>query len=425
MESNPDTTSFYVPFPSHSVNVITGSTNSGKTHLMLHILKNKEDYFQTVPVKTIVVLCNNLVSGEEYEEAGAEVISFVDFDIDEHLQPETLLIFEDVQNLARNISDCINIHAHHSNLSSVFVIVQGILGNDDLFRLLSLTHRIILFYCSSVCTRLSNYLNSYFFQNQELKDYIKQIRQYSEGKKNILLLELNQIQGKNKTKFLAISGLGNTSKMSPPVYFPHFRDKKAYKDQYGDNEALIEADDDDDEDSDDEKFPGGGYVLVPSENVRKRKRSSKGKPGSAESDMEQRWNNTLREMEQDIESSMPSKKWQIGKNILRAIMKTKKLCVSADGKVMFIKDQPKTAIPILDYIIAASRSAGPEEVADKLYIQYTRLLLSSNTPSAFFKNKSLLRTGGRSSSSRPRHSVIQRGNVGRASIKKLKRKKNN
>jgi len=359
---------------------------------MLHILKHKQEYFQTDPAKTIVVLCNNRVDGSAYEEQGdADVITLQDFDVEVHLRPEIVLIFEDVQFLTEKITDCINIYAHHFNLAAVFVVVQGILGSDDLFRLLSLTHRLILFYSSSVCTRLSQYLNSHFFQDQDLKAYIRAIRHYSESRKNILLLELNQIQGKNKTRFLAISGLGNIAcgeKMTPPpVYYPHLSEKKNYRDKFGDNEADVDVDDEDGED----EFPDDTYVLVPAKNVRKHRKIGSGGVVNSEDERAQIWNNMVKEIEIDIESSLPAKKWQVAKNIMRSILKSKLFSVSTDGKVLMIKGKPKSSLPFLDYIIAAVRQSGPNEIGDPLNVQITKLLLSRNTPTIFFKNKSLLR----------------------------------
>jgi hypothetical protein len=55
-----------------------------------------------------------------------------------------------------------------------------------------------------------------------------------------------------------------------------------------------------------------------------------------------------------------------------------------------IKDQPKTKAPLLDFLNAATRLSGPNEVPDMRFVIFTKYLLRSLTPESHFKNKSLL-----------------------------------
>ncbi len=50
------------------------------------------------------------------------------------------------------------------------------------------------------------------------------------------------------------------------------------------------------------------------------------------------------------------------------------------GKAIMIKDQAKTKAPLLDFLNAATRSSGPNEVPDMRFVIYTKYLLRSLTP---------------------------------------------
>jgi hypothetical protein len=55
-----------------------------------------------------------------------------------------------------------------------------------------------------------------------------------------------------------------------------------------------------------------------------------------------------------------------------------------------IKDQPKTSSPLTDFLHAALRASGPNEVPNPKFVIFTRFLLKSETPEHLFKNRALL-----------------------------------
>jgi len=173
-----------------------------------------------------------------------------------------------------------------------------------------------------------------------------------------------------------------------------------YESEFGDNELNFSDNDDDDGDNDDkntndisyDKIPSNAYVLVPAGNVTKRS-SKGGKKKAVVADEEQDWMETNDAIREAIETSLPIKKVFAGHNIARSILGCKQFSVSANGRTVMINDpdpDPKTALPLLDFIMAATRQSGPSEVADSLMAKYARILLQCGTPRAFFKNKSLL-----------------------------------
>ncbi len=57
----------YVPFVPNSVNILTASTNSGKTTFLVDTLKHLDLYYTGQVEGVIVVLCNSCVDGEIYK----------------------------------------------------------------------------------------------------------------------------------------------------------------------------------------------------------------------------------------------------------------------------------------------------------------------------------------------------------------------
>jgi len=418
MHEDPSTSdpTFYKAFPPHSINVIASSTNSGKTFLTVHILKNRDVYFSRPFDRVCIVLCNPKINPSPYEINDpclqVDLLSLEEFNIEEHLCKNTFVIFEDVQFLNKKITETINIYAHHLDLASVFIVCQGLLGSDDLVRLLSLSHRVLLFFSSAAGSRLSKYILSAFFQDLDIKEHLRGIISYSEKTKSILLLEINQLNGEFKPKFVALSGLGSLTsdtttiepesegdnimphkkkqKIDPPVIFPHYHEKELYADNFSDNYAEVDN-------FDPESLPLGSYVLVPARNVTRR--SKKRKRGinddgdsddDDETDCHKKWNDVVHTIEDDIDSAIPVKKHLIAKNVLKFMLRSKRFCVTKDGKTIKIQGHPKLSLPILDFIMTAIRQSGPNEESDPLHVQFAKIMLQSNTPKAFFKNKALL-----------------------------------
>jgi hypothetical protein len=399
-ETSYATDQYLVPFFPHSVNVICSATNSGKTTLLINILKHKEFCFVKPIQKAIVVLCNPQVSGEPYLELAddsldIEVIYLEEFSPKDHLSSNVALIFEDVPSLTKDILDCINVFAHHLNLASLFIVCQSIFAEEEFKLLLSLAHRIFIYFSGTGGTKLAQHIRQFFFVNAELKEYFKTIISYAERNKNIVLFELNEIARKDKPHFLAISGFENifnqTSDDSsdesdliakPTVIFPHLHKQHKYETMFHDNETEIEG-------IDPATLPRGSYLLVKAENVTSKK-TKKQNQMLNETDCEKDWKVVNDVISSDIETGLLYAKQQKAKNLAKSILNSKFFCITDKGKAIMIKDQPKTKAPLLDFLNAATRSNGPNEVSDIRFVIFTKYLLKSLTPQSHFKNKALL-----------------------------------
>jgi hypothetical protein len=393
------TDQFIVPFFPHSVNVVCSATNSGKTTLLINILKNQHLCFVRPIEKAVIILCNPKVNGEPYlrlanDHFQIEVIYLNEFEPLEHLSANAVVIFEDVSKLSQDILDCINVFAHHLNLASLFIVCQTIFAEDDFKLLLSLTHRIIIFFGGTGGTKLAQHIRQFFFVNSELKEYFKTIISYAERNKNIVLFELNEIARKDKPNFLAISGFDSYfdedessesstgSVKKPTVVFPHLHKQNMYETMFEDNQSEMEG-------IDPSTLPRGSYMLVKAENVTSKKLKTK-LSDSNETDCEKDWKSLNDNIIEDIESGLKYDKQQKAKNIAKYMLKSKHFCFLKDGKSVMIKDQPKTDSALLDYLSTAIRSSGPNEIPNPKYLLFTRFLLMSKTPECFFKNRALL-----------------------------------
>jgi len=406
---------FQTPFPPNSVNILVASTNSGKTTLAFEIIKNQQYFFKRKVNKIVLVLCNPLIDNSEFflddiDPDLKELIvvkSIDEFDIESDLEAGTFLIFDDVQTVNRKILDCVNLFAHHADLESVFIICQGLLGSKDLFPLVSLTHRIVLFFSAAGATRLSRFIISSFFQDPELKEYLRGIVARAEKNKSVLLLDVNQLNGVNKPKFLAIDGLDHLAEGRPAIVYPHLNEKNNYKKmKYDEYEAELSGDSNDNDDNVGEDgnnhvdVPEGSYVLVPAANVKRKKKKGKfdaTMSSSSSSDQnpsyaKKVWDEMVHAIEQDIIRSVRVDKRSEAFNVAVAILKTKQFTVNPDGRSMAIVGLPKSRIPVLDFVMTAIRKSGPNEIADDNYVDYMRILLDNHTPRNFFKNKLLVKT---------------------------------
>lgn len=388
MDAPSSSSTFQTPFPTNSVNVLCATTNSGKSTLALNIIKHQHIYFARPLKKILVVLCNPIIDNSEFYTEGVspelqsilQVTSLDELNLEQDLEEGTFLIFEDVQFLDKKILNAVNLHAHHSHLESVFLIVQGLLGSPDLFKLISLAHRIVLFFGSAASTRVAKYVVTHFFLDPELKEYLHKIISEAEKNKSILLLDINQINGKYKPKFLAISGLDKLAEMKPAIVYPQLNEQDNYDQEFEGNLAEM----------DHSRFPPGSFVLVPAANV-KQKVNQREEEDDEEVDKKTEWERMSDIVERNIDASVPFKKKGPAKNVAMALLQCNKFAVSNDGKTIHIKeDEKKSKIPMLDFILTAIRASGPNEPVNDTFKKFMAILLNNHTPKSFFKNKSLI-----------------------------------
>jgi len=400
-EASHKTDQYLVPFFPQSVNVVCSATNSGKTTLLINILKNQHLCFVRPVDKAVIVLCNPKVTGEPYLELATddfqiEVLYLSEFLPSEHLSSNAVLIFEDVSDLSKDILDCINVFAHHLNLASLFIVCQTIFAEADFKLLLSLAHRIIIFFGGTGGTKLAQHIRQFFFVNSELKEYFKTIISYAERNKNIVLFELNEIARKDKPHFLAISNFDDYFEddsddsvdsdikpaKKPTVIFPHLHKQNLYENMFEDNQTDIEG-------IDPSTLPKGSYLLVKAENVTSKKTKKK-LSDLNETDCEKDWQILNDNIISDIESGFKFAKHQTAMNLAKYMLKSKFFCFLNNGSSVMIKDQPKTSSPLTDFLHAALRASGPNEVPNPKFVIFTRFLLKSETPEHLFKNRALL-----------------------------------
>ena len=409
---------YFVPFLPNLVTVFPSLSSSGKSHLVKRIVQNSKSYFTVPPSKVIFVLCNPKV--EAFDESDfsnanlpVETIALQDFVPEECLQHNALLIFEDVQILCDKITNCINVYCHHLGLAGIFILVQGLLGRSKVFPLVTISHRIVLFLQSTAVSRLANYILQ-FYQDPELKVYIKTILAYAQRQEDIVLLEINKVRGNSQPFYVAIQGLDNfpmdDASLKRPVIYAQPNKLHAFNNMFAanyatltssstaadkvDNTAAAAAPNNDDN----ENLPQGSFILVPAQNVtvsRRRESAINNDKNDDEIESDDKcaktWNATLNIIKENLENNFPRKKLQLAENLVREIMRTQRFCVTKDGRTIMVKNMIKTKLPLLDLVSTITRQAGPrEQMADEKFLPFVKILLENGAPLVYFKNKSLL-----------------------------------
>lgn len=405
---------YYCPFFPNSVNLISASTNSGKTTLLKNILVNKKNCFVRPFDRVLVVLCNEKVDAQDYLQLSnkslqVDTIYLSEFDPETYLSSNLVVIFEDVLTLNDLILNTVNVYAHHLDLNSVFLVTQSILREEEFKSLLSLSHRVIIFFSGVAGSKLGLYIKKLFFVNSEIKDYLKRIISFAEKTKANVLFELNDIRGQFETKYFAIVNFQgffdrpdedhdeNTTNEKETFIFPKLNEMYDYDQKFSDFKVEL-ADGNAD-------LPLDAYVLVKTNNVLPPEKKLKKEESNAKRDWEAV--NTL--IIDDINDGIRPACRQSAKNIAKSILNSKYFLVSKDGKSLMIKNSPKSSISLMDYLNVASRLAVPNEKFDQnhsTYVQISKLLLMSKTPKFFIRNKNLfLRKPARNAAAAARNVV--------------------
>lgn len=129
--------------------LISGPTQSGKTHFTLELLKNVEEMIDMPPTK--IIWCYGEYQEKVNEGLPKDVIlaQGLDAGIQEIDRNErNLLILDDLMNEAgenRDVAELFTKGSHHRNLS-VMMIVQNLFHQGDMMRTVSLNaHYLVLF----------------------------------------------------------------------------------------------------------------------------------------------------------------------------------------------------------------------------------------------------------------------------------------
>lgn len=378
-------------FPRNSVNILTGPTNVGKTFYITQLVKHHSFYFQTAIDRILIVLCNERVQPTDLEiDITTEHLYLSDFN-EEQLRENDLVIIDDLQTVTDHIRSLISVCAHHYNLASLFVITHSLLGSQN-FELLNICHRVFLFTRAASNTRLSHYIIDHFEHDPETKAYLKTVLSFCARQEDVLVLELNPI-GQQKNPWIALSHL-----LSLPTAHFAFAYQGVFPSMSVDtpNKTRVELGADSTYPFDQE-LPKNTLVLVPAESVTRitdNDLAQEQEDESSECADKTLWDQTLLEIEDNIEDFFPSHRWRICKTLAKEVLKTPNVCVTTNGRYIHIIDKPNTKANLLSFLNLATRRTAPkEQVKGKewsVYATHVTNLLKHDTPRELFVNKLLL-----------------------------------
>lgn len=391
----------FLPFPRNCISLLTSPTNTGKSTYLKNILTHPHLYFATPFDRIIVVNCHSLVSTYELEqdpscpwpEISVEHYLLADF-LTEILQPNDLLIIEDLQELTPNIKLLVTAITHHCDLTACFIVTHSLLGSRQ-FELLSYVHKVILFLKSAAVARLALYIIRHFFVDPQLKTYLKGVLGVAESQQAIIHLEINPIAGSNTAHHIALTHLLNlTHPKGFCLLYPHPNTMSFYeKNQQPPSE--IDSLDAELLDQLPEVLHPDSFVLLNAQAVKQWKvQESNGE--CAQDVGEKEWTEACNTLEDMINDTVPISKLFKAKSLCKELLKNPQFCLDTNGRTMHFMDKPKVNFSVLDYILVATRQAGPKEISKindaqyKLYRLVTKSLLNRNTPTQLIKNKILL-----------------------------------
>jgi hypothetical protein len=379
---------FFTPFFPHSVNIVSASTNQGKSTLLQNIIKNRNNCFTRPFNRVVVIFCNEKVDSLPYtllSQHGLDIEIFYLEDFSTSiLEINDLVIFEDIVDINPVIKEVINILAHHKDLATVFVVCQCVY--DQKFKvLLSLAHQVLIFLAGTQGTKLANHIRQYFFISSEIKEKIKSIISNAEKYKEVVLFKLNDIARPDNPPFLAIEGIENfvtnfvTSAQT--LVYPELHKEYLYKNMFDDN--FVEMDN-----LDVSTIPKGSYLLVPAANVIKKSKhtDAKAEPNSKQD----QWHKLNLAIIDEIKSGMQYNRQRTALNIAKYMLNSKDFTFSKNGRSVMISNEPDTLTSTVDYLDAASRMSGPNEPLNPVFVTITKLLIQQRMPKIFVKNKNLL-----------------------------------
>ena len=315
----------FEPFPKNSSTLLVAPSKTGKSWFLKVILENQELYFRNLITRVLVINCDPRIEFHELEETPekrngvAELPEVVQCTWDTYdpqdLSEGDVVIIDDLEEFNAQARDLVNKYAHHLNLAHVFVVTHAVLSQKN-FGLLNFVHRVLLFLQSSAVSRLASYIEQTFFRDAELKEFIKKIVAVCERQKQPLLLEISSLPNNIAPLHVACSHLLSLTDKScsfavvypHPSHFEMYRDLSlSPKDDRG-NPQLLQGI------LNPEKLPlpknliEGSFVLLNAEGLSSLSKSAEvsSEADATCLDMEQKWNDTVAEMEQKIENYIPT-----------------------------------------------------------------------------------------------------------------------
>lgn len=400
MDSGPSTPPLleHTIFPRNSVNLVVGPTHIGKTFFVNKLLNNYKLYFNGPVGRILIVLCNDRVQPLALELAAADEVEVEQIPLSEfvpyNLEANDLVVIDDLQIVTPAIRETITVGAHHYNLVSLFVITHDLVGNAN-FELVRKCHRLFLFMSANANTRQINHIINYFYHDIEIKKYLKTVASFCQQEREVLALELNPItsssssSSQNSQVILALSHIGCLLTKGYYLLYPFPHWGQTYTAQIGANYSVqgIEL-------PPTANMPESTLVAVPVSAVVKAKAAAAAAKTEPKCMDKVQWEETNREIEENIESYFPPQKWQKIKNLAKEILRNKQFCVKTDGKTFHLVNKPKTEVSLIDFLAVATRRAAPmEQERDptwRVFAMHVDTLLKNNAPKDLFKNKLLM-----------------------------------
>ena len=456
MESSSDETSseirepflgrFFNPFPPASTTLIVGPSMTGKSYFLKQVLEHQHLFFDSPVERVVVVNCRDNIRFYDLEQKGAkrtrqvpkvEQFAWEVFQLTD-LREGDVVIIDDLQVVTDLLRELITTSVHHSNLAHLFVVTHSVLRTPK-YEILSYAHRVLVFMSGASGTNLVSYIVRNLFRDEELKEYLTKILGSAQKQKTTLSLQINNLPGSLEPYHIALSHLEElfNKNFAFAVVYSHPANIESYRDQAVqfrarkfEPAALAEAKKTMPKAS--ALFPGSFLVVDPDsvEDIR----NMAAEPlddelfGSAEGDYHLRdgvdsdgclrkgkelWNQTVLNLESDIENFVPSKKWLKAKNLLSEILRNPDICILDDQRRMRLKADKDAVVSLLDFVLAVSRREGPSEKKSrgssreyKLYRLFVASLLERQAPQMLFVNKLLIPSSRSSttSHSQSRHS---------------------
>jgi len=363
-------------FCPQSINLCVSPSNSGKTHFIKTILSKPELYFLPHQIERVVYInANPSALCEPPLVDNIEILNLDDLDNTEYFCDADCVIIDDLLTLTPSVLKFIKYNIHHQNLTC-FLLTQSLIA-DKLYSLTYLVHNLVLFFNTSSASRTVLELLHRFFISSQTKDYLRQIISSAEKDQSIVCIKLNRVAS-YKGSARDILAFSKLERLDTKEYCEAFPDIGRMEDF----QTLK---------FDPSKLDPNQMVLIPARFVKPLEKEDMNTVGCTAQD---NWDNMVKTLSDDIESNFKYSKWANAKALTREILRNDSVCISADYRLILLKDKSRFQIPFLDFLMVACRKPGPSENLDR-YAEYEplmKVLLQNNAPTSLFVNKLLLQT---------------------------------
>lgn len=419
----------YSPFARGSINLLTCSSNTGKTHFLTQIVQHRHRFFQDADRidHLIYINANNrehlahhpwqssddndddTTSNDRYPSVTGLTITSLTLehlaDLSSVVSPNTILVLDDLLRIDENVQHLLSYGAHHYQLY-VLIITQSCISSP-LYALLRFSHNLVLLLGNTSSTRLAQHLIQSYFLCSETKAYLKALLGIAEKQRDVVILKINTVASyRPHSHVLALTrvqGLFDQDNAFCYVYPELGHSDQLMPQQNCSNTSFARMDEPVAEmpDLKGQVLPEA-FVLLPIGRIQSTS-NNKREAGDDDDDDENAndcltrkkrdWEQMALFLENEIEQSFLPKRWIPAKNLSRQLLLCNDLCIGSDHKTVFVKTKPKRQYSIIDFLNIATRRMSPMEKNSEKVLYYKPLvdvLLKHHSPESFFVNKMLL-----------------------------------